>query len=59
VYINGWHGDTCATFPVGDNVDAAGQELISVAREAMMKGIEAVKPGRLLHTVGKAIEYVV
>jgi methionyl aminopeptidase len=49
------HGDTNATFFVGD-VDPASQQLVKVTEEAMWLGIEAVKPGRPLSDIGKAIE---
>jgi methionyl aminopeptidase len=55
IYLDGFHGDCSATFPVGD-IDEASARLIRVTREAMMKGIEAVKPGRPLSDIGRAIE---
>src|SRR5689334_25187728 len=45
VFLDGMHGDTNATFLCGD-VDEESQRLVRVTRECMMKGIEAVKPGR-------------
>ncbi len=54
-YIGGVHGDTNATFFVGD-VDAASRELVRVTEECMWKGIEAVKPGRPISDIGRAIE---
>ena len=46
-YFGGVHGDTNATFFVGD-VDPQSQQLVRVTEEAMWLGIEAVKPGRRL-----------
>ena len=43
-YIGGVHGDTNATFFVGD-VDPASQQLVRVTEECMWHGIEAVVPG--------------
>ena len=43
-YIGGVHGDTNATFFVGD-VDPASQQLVRVTEECMWHGIEAVQPG--------------
>ena len=54
-YHGGVHGDTNATFFVGD-VDAASRQLVRVTEEATWHGIEAVKPGRPLSDIGKAIE---
>jgi methionyl aminopeptidase len=54
-YIGGVHGDTNATFFVGE-VDPASRELVRVAEECMWHGIEAVVPGRPLSDIGKAIE---
>ncbi len=55
VFADGVHGDTNATFFVGD-VDPASRDLVKVTEECMWKGIEAVKPGRPLSDVGRAIE---
>jgi methionyl aminopeptidase len=55
VYLDGMHGDTNATFCVGQ-VDPASKKLIEVTRECMLKGIEAVKPGRPISDIGRAIE---
>ena len=54
-YVNGVHGDTNATFFVGE-VDEESKLLTLVAEECMWKGIEAVVPGRPISDVGKAIE---
>jgi methionyl aminopeptidase len=54
-YIGGVHGDTNATFFVGD-VDPQSRELVRITEECMWKGIEAVKPGRPLSDIGRAIE---
>jgi len=54
-YIGGVHGDTNATFFVGD-VDQESRDLVRITEECMWKGIEAVKPGRPLSDIGRAIE---
>jgi methionyl aminopeptidase len=54
-YIGGVHGDTNATFLVGD-VDPQSRELVRVTEECMWKGIEAVRPGRPISDIGRAIE---
>jgi len=54
-YLGGVHGDTNATFFVGD-VDPESRKLVQVTEECMWHGIEAVKPGRPLSDIGRAIE---
>lgn len=54
-YIGGVHGDTDATFCVGDVAEEA-RLLVERTREAMMRGIRAVAPGRPLNAVGRVIE---
>ena len=54
-FVNGVHGDTNATFMVGD-VSAEDRLLVKVTEECMWRGIEAVVPGRPLSDIGKAIE---
>jgi methionyl aminopeptidase len=54
-YIHGVHGDTNATFLAGD-VDEETRLLVERTREALMRGIAAVKPGRRLNVVGRVIE---
>jgi methionyl aminopeptidase len=54
-YIGGVHGDTNATFLAGD-VDEESRLLVERTKEAMMRGIKAVAPGRPLNAVGRVIE---
>lgn len=54
-YIDGVHGDTDATFLCG-NVDEESRLLVERTREATMRGIRAVKPGRALNVIGRVIE---
>jgi methionyl aminopeptidase len=49
------HGDCSATYLVG-NVDPVSEQLVRVTHECMMLGIEAVKPGRPVSDIGRAIE---
>ena len=55
IFLEGMHGDTSATFLVG-KVDEASRQLVRVTREALFRGIEAVKPGQPINVIGKAIE---
>ena len=54
-YTHGVHGDTNATFLIGD-VDPRIQELVTRSEEAMMRGIRAAKPGRQVNVIGRVIE---
>ncbi|WP_433325788.1 type I methionyl aminopeptidase [Spirillospora sp. CA-294931] len=54
-FIDGVHGDTDATFLCGE-VDEESRLLVERTREAMMRGIRAVAPGRALNVVGRVIE---
>ena len=54
-YIDGVHGDTNATFCAGD-VPEESRLLVERTREAMMRGIRAVAPGRPLNAIGRVIE---
>jgi methionyl aminopeptidase len=55
IFLDGMHGDTNATFAVGA-IDEASSRLITVTREAMYRGIEAVAPDQPLNAVGRAIQ---
>lgn len=54
-FIDGVHGDTNATFLVG-NVDEESKLLVERTHEAMMRGIAAVMPGRAVNVIGRVIE---
>jgi methionyl aminopeptidase len=54
-FIGGVHGDTNATFLAGD-VDEESRLLVERTREAMMRGVRAVAPGRPLNAIGRVIE---
>jgi methionyl aminopeptidase len=55
IYLDGVHGDTNATFPVG-TIDPDSAHLIQVTRECLERGIAAVKPGREIRQIGRAIQ---
>lgn len=55
IYVNGVHGDTNATFCVG-NVSDEDKKLIRVTEECLWHGIEAVRPGVMINEIGRAIE---
>jgi methionyl aminopeptidase len=54
-FIGGVHGDTDATFCVGD-VAEEDRLLVERTHEAMMRGIRAIAPGRHLNAIGRVIE---
>ena len=55
IFLEGVHGDTNATFFVGE-VDEASRRLVEVTRECLERGIAAVRPGALFSDIGRAIE---
>ena len=55
LFIDGVHGDTCVTVPVG-NVDPVSQRLITVTRDCLARAIDAVAPGQPINVVGRAIQ---
>ena len=54
-YLDGVHGDTNATFLAGD-VDAETRALVERTKEALDRGIKAVRPGRRINVIGRVIE---
>lgn len=55
VNLDGFHGDTSATFYVGTPSDEA-KHLTEVARRCLELGIETVSPGNRLSDIGRVIE---
>lgn len=53
--VDGWHGDTSRMYWAGEPKVKA-RRLVDTTYEAMMKGIEAVKPGASLRDIGRAIQ---
>ena len=54
-YIDGVHGDTSATFAVGQ-ITPAVHALVQTTFEATMAGIAVVRPGTPMRAIGQAIE---
>jgi methionyl aminopeptidase len=54
-YLDGVHGDTDATFCVGE-VSEEARLLVERTHEAMMRGVKAVAPGRPINVIGRVIE---
>jgi len=55
VIKDGWHGDTSRMYFVG-TPSVMAKRLVEVTREAMWRGIRAVRPGATLGDVGHAIQ---
>ena len=54
-YLGGVHGDTNATFLVGE-VDEDVRLLVERTKEATMRAIGSVRPGRPINVIGRVIE---
>jgi methionyl aminopeptidase len=54
-FKNGVHGDTCATFYAGD-ASRQVRDLGERTRQAMLRGISAIRPGRPVSVIGRVIE---
>jgi methionyl aminopeptidase len=52
---DGWHGDTSRMYPVGE-ISRRAQRLLDVTHEALLRGIDAVKPGATTGHIGAAIQ---
>ncbi|GGB59378.1 methionine aminopeptidase [Roseibium aquae] len=53
--VDGWHGDSSRMYPVG-SIKRAAERLIEVTYEALMRGVEAAKPGNTTGDIGAAIQ---
>src|SRR5690606_31673856 len=53
--LEGWHGDSSRMYPVG-RIKRAAERLIDVTYEALMRGIEAARPGKTTGDIGAAIQ---
>ncbi|KAI9264203.1 methionine aminopeptidase, merops subfamily M24 [Phascolomyces articulosus] len=54
VFLNGYHGDTSATFLVGD-VDSRGKELVKYTKECLEQAIAICGPGIPFSEIGNVI----
>ena len=55
VIVDGWFGDTSRMFVAG-KLPRKAERLIQVTHDALMKGIEAVKPGNTFGDIGHTIQ---
>ncbi|OYX44935.1 MAG: type I methionyl aminopeptidase [Rhodobacterales bacterium 32-67-9] len=55
VIVDGWYGDTSRMYVAG-SLSRKAERLIEVTHDALMKGIEAVRPGNTFGDIGYAIQ---
>lgn len=55
VILDGWHGDTNRTYPVGE-IPVRARRLIDVTYESLMRGLEVIRPGVTFGDIGAAIQ---
>lgn len=55
VELDGFHGDSCYTFAVGE-IAPATAELMKVTKESLYKGIEAAKAGKRIGDISNAVQ---
>ncbi len=55
VIVDGWYGDTSRMYVAG-RLSRKAERLIQVTHDALMKGIEQVRPGRTFGDIGHAIQ---
>jgi len=55
VIVDGWYGDTSRMYVAG-NLSRKSERLLQVTHDALMLGIEAVKPGNTFGDIGAAIQ---
>lgn len=55
VIVDGWFGDTSRMYAAG-NVSRKVERLVQITHDALMKGIEAARPGKTFGDIGAAIQ---
>ncbi|HLY31107.1 MAG TPA: type I methionyl aminopeptidase, partial [Ktedonobacterales bacterium] len=53
--LDGWHGDSAITVPVGD-ISSEAQRLLDVTQEALRRGIAQARPGGRVNDIARAIQ---
>ena len=53
--LNGYHGDSCYTFAVGE-IDEKVKKLLEVTKESLYKGIEAAKEGKRIGDIANSVQ---
>lgn len=54
--VGGYHGDLSETLYIGTHISPEARKVTEVSREALKRGIAAVRPGNSLYDVGDAIQ---
>jgi methionyl aminopeptidase len=54
-FINGFHGDSAYTFPIGE-ISNDKMKLLAITRESLLKGIEQMKVGNRIGHISNAIQ---
>ena len=57
VILDGWVGDACYTYPVG-NLSPRARELLEVTQQCLEAGLAEVRPGKRLGDIGAAIQEI-
>ena len=55
VELNGYHGDSCYTFAIGE-IDEKTERLLKTTFESLYKGIEVALPGKRIGDISNAIQ---
>lgn len=55
-FYEGFHGDSCVTICVGEEVSEAARSLSRVAQESLMKGLEQIRAGNTLLDIAAAVQ---
>lgn len=55
VELNGYHGDSCYTFAVGEISDSVSR-LLEITKNSLYKGIEAAKAGKRIGDISNAVQ---
>ncbi|MBM3262156.1 MAG: type I methionyl aminopeptidase [candidate division Zixibacteria bacterium] len=58
IILNGYHGDTAFTFPIGQ-ISSQAQRLLDITRESLYLGIAEAKAGNRIGDVGHAVQHFV
>ena len=53
---DGYYGDSCRTYLVGEKINAKIRKLLDVTEHALWKGIEVAKPGNTIGDIGRTIQ---
>lgn len=55
VELNGYNGDMCYTFPVGE-IAPETRKLLEITKQSLYKGIEAARPGNRIGDISNAVQ---